>query len=257
MTTPMDRAQAEADSEVGRVIAAAHSGEGQALAKVRGWLGSSSGVHLERRAFEVDEEGIIWDGDAPRRRREVFPAISPFVAKETIHRGSAAVTAKAIEQVRACPPLAQAFQAAALAHVGQLQTRLIVDETLGRADRAKIRREVELLVRPGRAIWESWVQTTPAQSHGRFDRLVRSWLDAPVDLGEAKWFLPGDHPYGLIAAADFFAKMPVLGRAFFGVIMDRCDFRDREWPCAVLEGGVDRANRLAAIVGLQLSFQHR
>ena len=179
----------------------------------------------QRRVFTGAANEILYDLDValPRRRKYVLPPFKPFVYRDPLSGQSIALPGAAIEQVRACPPLGQAFTRAAFRARGTLQTRLVIDQTLLRAERRRIHRELALLVCPGRPTWESWVRLTPNHLHGKFDRLVSGWLDAPPGPGEERWFTPGwCERLSLGAAEAFFAGFSPEVLAFLGIESNEC-----------------------------------
>lgn len=247
---------AEKSQDLRATIAKARAGDADALAEVKTWFGNArkQGDAGEPRVFEVAEDRIVADPQAPRQRREVYRQPLRFVPLDP-SRDRLPNVEQSIREVRACPPLVQVFQAAALAHLGQLQKALVMDDTLQRAERARIRRELALIVRRGRALWENWVHVTPERQRRKFDRLVQRWLDAAPDAAEEPWFVPGAKERCQLGAAEaFFAALTLKARAFLGVERWNCTLDEHEVVCAGLVASVEEANHWAQLVEAKFRF---
>lgn len=239
---------------LGLLIAGARSGNEIFLADLRS-LVTAQGDRGQ--IFEVREEKVLHDTLAlgPRLRREVFAPLKPFAS--SVPRLAGLSVDVAIDQVRACPPLAKVLQARALAQVCTLERRLIVDETLDARGRAKINKELKLLNAAGRASWENWISLTPAGMHYQFDIIVRRWLGEPVDLAEQQWFIPNwrAQPYSRASALDFFKRMAFELRLFFDITLsDAADARAPQRH-ARLDTPIEEANFRAELLGVRFRFQ--
>ena len=202
--------------------------------------------------FDITRHGALHDSLAYQTlcRKEVYAPVAPPFR-------SLAVNA-AVAAVKACAPLAEHLQRAALAHVGALETRLIVDETLDRAGRARLRRQLRLLLAPGRAVWENWVRQARDHELPRFDAMVRHWREQPLtNLGEAQWFVPGWYrQVNEVGAAEvFFAHLPAAVREYLAI--ELTDGVPLGYPgrCALLEMPVEEANRRARLLGARFRFK--
>lgn len=202
--------------------------------------------------FDITRYGALHDSLAYQTlcRKDVYAPVAPPFR-------SLAVNA-AVAAVKACVPLAEHLQRAALAQVGALETRLIVDETLDRAGRAKLRRQLRLLLAPGRPVWENWVRQSREHELTRFDALVRRWRDEPLTtLAEKQWFVPGWYRQldETGAAAVFFAHLPAAVREYLAI--ELTDGRPLGYPgnCALLETPADEANRRARLLGARFRFK--
>lgn len=250
------KAAANAKEPIQEIVAAARVGQKDALAQVRAWFAARAPAD-EPHVFAVATDGIISDcaAGAPRRRRDVLPSFQPFVRRDPLLRVPIALPGPAIEQVRACPPLAQAFARAAFEHVGLLQTRLVVDQTLQASDRRKMQRELALLLDQGRPIWENWIRLAPDHLHAQFDRLVSCWLDEPPEPGEERCFVDGwSERLRWAAAADFFAALVPEVRVFLGVALDTYELRGQRGLRATLREPWKDTNRWAMLLKARIAF---
>lgn len=84
-------------------------------------------------------------------------------------------TAAAIRYIKRFESLERVFEKHALGHVAALENSLMIDESLERSDRAKIRSELKQLEAPGKALWENWIWQARLGHHHKFDLLVSEW----------------------------------------------------------------------------------
>jgi hypothetical protein len=236
------------------IIVRARDGDEDSLQQLRVWLGPDPS-RQNPHTFTVAPQGVLVDALAPgpQRRNEVFAKIPPFRNA----RNGPGATSWSMSAVAACPPLEKFCMQQAMAHMEAIETRLITQESLSRADRARLRRELTLLGAQGRTFWENWVWYTPAPAHVQFDRLVNEWMSGAIDMNEAHWFKPGwdERPYGIEAANTFFRKMPAEIRTFFDIELAELQRNGlRETDCIVLKSSPQEANRWAKLLKVKFRF---
>jgi hypothetical protein len=236
------------------IIVGARAGDKDSLQKLRVWLGADPSRHNPH-TFTVGPQDVLIDtlAPGPQRRKEVFAEIPPF-SDAKVRLGA---TRLAVDAVAACPPLEKFFMQKAMARMEELETRVIVNESLSRADRSKLRRELTLLGAQGRTFWENWVWHTSALAQVQFDRIVREWMWGPVDMNEAPWFKPGwdQSLYGIESANAFFRKMPVEIRVFFEMeIAELQREGSRKTDCILLKASPKEANRRAKMLKVNFRF---
>jgi hypothetical protein len=245
----------------GEIIVDARAGDENALDQLRLRLGpdpSRANPHI----FDVTPNTVLHDSLVlgPQSRKDVFAPIPAFVpevirvfGKTWAPRGTSA----AIAAIAACPPLEKFFMGKALAHMEEMETRLITQESLSRADRARLRRQLTVLGAQGGTFWENWIWHTPPIAHVQFDRLVHEWLSGPVDMNEAAWFEPSrrNRLYSAESADRFFGKLPLEIRIFLNI--GRLEFNEPPYPvtdCAFLQSTLEEANRLAKLLKVNFRF---
>jgi hypothetical protein len=236
------------------IIVRARDGDENSLQQLRVWLGPDPS-RQNPHTFTVAPQGVLVDtlAPGPKRRQEVFAKIPPFTGA----RNGPGATRDAMAAIAACPPLERFFVQKAMAHMEEIETRLIVQESLSRADRSKLRRELTLLGAQGRTFWENWVWHTSALAQVQFDRIVREWMWGPVDMNEAPWFKPGwdQSLYGIESANAFFRKMPVEIRVFFEMeIAELQREGSRKTDCILLKASPKEANRRAKMLKVNFRF---
>lgn len=84
-------------------------------------------------------------------------------------------TAAAIRYIKRYASLERVFETHALGHVAAMENSLVIDESLERTDRVKIRSDLKRLEAPGRTLWENWIWQSPLGHHHKFDLLVSEW----------------------------------------------------------------------------------
>lgn len=237
------------------LVARARAGDPAALQALRdSWRGDRT-----PRSFLVDAMGIIDDPrvTGPRWRRDVFREITPFVSRSGATRGMPQ-TQYAIADIHGCPPLVARFAQCALGHIAELEVRLVLDDTLSRADQRQLRQQITELDRPGRSPWENWMYQTPIHDHAKFETIIERWLSEPVQLTEADWFRQGwqQQRYGLAAAYTTLMKMHHELFRFLGLgIKEVSCGSGRSINAACLKVPVHDANRWAELADLPLRFE--
>lgn len=236
-------------------VAQARAGDEALLQALRAcWRGEPSRI----RTFEVDKQGIIDDTlfTGPRWRNQVFKKTTPFIEHGSVPREASSRTA--VDDIQRCPPLAERFTQLALAHIAEIEARMVTDDTLSRSGQRALRHQLTQFTAAGRSCWENWVWNTPTGAHGQFDRIVSQWWSEPVQLTESEWFIKGwqDVPYALNEAYNFFRVLDPELRLYLGIELGEAKLGSGEIiRVALLRVPPPDANQWAKRAGLPLRFK--
>jgi hypothetical protein len=236
-------------------IARARAGDAAALERLRA-LVQSDPSRAKPHEFMVCQN-VLGDSLAhqPRTRRDLWREAPKF-----LHRLAVGVSFSGAEQalswVDKLPSLRAQFERGALARLAELEHQLLVDERLDRSGRSRIHKEIGALMAPGRSVWANWVQGTPLEDLGRFDRMVSAWLDAPADMRESDYFPPGwrERQCPVKYASDFFAQLPLPVLQFMGIKFKESKEAKGDSRFATLEESVELANERVALLQLKFRF---
>ena len=245
-------------ASLARILASARRGDTQALAHMRGMLGTDRS-QADPHYFEATSHQVLIDTGrtGPQFRHEVFEKISPFIQRTYPHTFFNADSA--IAGIKRCPPLEKVFLWEAYSAIGLLEAKLVTDESLTRAERVAIHRQIKQLSMTGQPCWVNWVKGFKPANHGRFDLIVDQWMHQPIVWSEAKWFDPvwKERLWGLESATAFFKKMDPNVRVSFGIKIANASVpdSDRSFEGAFLEAPIEEANRLAELLGVKFRFR--
>ena len=201
---------------------------------------------IEAYIFDVAPDGVIslTDIPEPRTRRDVFGTVNVDGVNDC---------EGLIWTVRDCEPLAQHFrrlaQSFVMEHTG---TNTRTQALLSPYQPARLQLILRALCHNHDDGWQSWVLYSGDHQLGRFLRIVRGWLDAPIDWSEVEHFsVPWN---GQQAASRYFQRLPQAIQLALGVEIEEGHPLARRFCTARLAKSVRAANAVAELLELDCRF---
>jgi len=204
---------------------------------------------VELTFYSVTPEGVIAVPDIPEPeiRSDVFEQVDT----DDVH-----TCQELIELVESCQPLQHHFQDLGQAFLKEhTQASSFVDVLL--AQRGARSGALQLILRTlGRdpdGGWRQWIEYSGDSALEDFLQHIRDWLDEPIDWNESEHF---DTVWnGQAAAFAHFEDLPQSILKALGVKVVDGDVPGSTYRAAELRKGLDEANQIAELLGLDFRFE--
>ena len=201
---------------------------------------------IEAYIFDVRRDGVIFLAGIPEpsTRRDVFGTVNVDGVNDC---------ERLTWIVRDCEPLAQHFRRLAQSfvreHTGTTSCTQARSSTYPPARLQLILRELRRNPEDG---WQSWVLFSGGHHLGRFLRIVRDWLDTPIDWSEVEHF---SAPWnGQQAASRYFQRLPQAIQSALGVEIEEGSPLTKRFCAARLTKSARAANATAELLELDCRF---
>lgn len=210
----------------------------------------------------VKPSGLICDSavQGPRLRKEVIARPPDFENRDSLNgKFIGHKTAQAIQWISQFPSLRLKFAEIAYRRIDSIETALLLDEPLSAASRNHLKLELAQLQSDAHPIWENAIQSTREHLGHLIASTIRAWMNEPVNLSEAPYFVPHweSYPYSAEVAKSYLECLDAACLVALQVSLESYTHADtkQEFSFYKLNQSIKNANNQARRLDLNLVFE--